>query len=54
MIDDDGDGKFDLIGEIETTLGTIMGAKRQIFEQDLVAAKNGRIVIRAEPVDSDG
>jgi len=28
LIDDDGKGSFDLIGEIETTLGNIMGAKQ--------------------------
>ena len=27
VIDDDGGGKFDMIGSIETTLGHIMGAK---------------------------
>ena len=28
MIDDDGDGKFELIGECLTTMGGIMGSKR--------------------------
>jgi hypothetical protein len=27
LIDDDGSGTFDYIGEVETTLGTIMGSK---------------------------
>ena len=28
MIDDDGKGTFDLIGNVETTMGTILGAKK--------------------------
>ena len=34
MVDEDGDGS-DSIGYIQTTLGTIMGAKQQVYEQDL-------------------
>ena len=34
MVDDDGDGS-DKIGYIQTTLGTIMGARQQVHEQDL-------------------
>ena len=28
MIDDDGNGSYDMIGSIETSLGAIMGAKK--------------------------
>ena len=28
MVDDDGNGSYDMIGSIETSLGAIMGAKK--------------------------
>jgi len=36
MIDGDGKGDFDTIGEVETTMGAIMGAKAQIFCEQLM------------------
>lgn len=55
MIDDDGKGSFDLIGEIETTLGNIMGAKQQTFQGDLKIPSDrksrGRIIVRAEGLE---
>ena len=36
MIDDDDGGDYDLIGEVETTMGAIMGAKRQMFTANLM------------------
>lgn len=55
MIDDDGKGSFDLIGEIETTLGNIMGAKQQTFQGDLKILSDrksrGRIIVRAEGLE---
>ena len=35
MIDGDGGGDYDVIGEIELTMGKLMGAKKQIFEGNL-------------------
>jgi len=41
-----------LIGEIETTLGNIMGAKQQTFQGDLKIQSDkrsrGRLIVRAE------
>ena len=54
MIDDDGGGKFDLIGECATTLGAVMGAKRQVFVSHLTkdggTASQGELIVRAENV----
>ena len=54
MIDDDGVGSFDMIGEVETTLGNIMGAKLQTFHGDLRITTDkksrGKINIRAEGI----
>ena len=55
MIDDDGKGTFDLIGAVETTMGTILGAKKQMYEQPLLAdgkANRGKILVRAEAIQS--
>ena len=38
MIDDDGGGKFDLIGVNETTLGNIMNSRPQSYTGDLMTA----------------
>lgn len=35
MIDDDGGGNFDLIGEAFTSMGSIMGAKAQMWTANL-------------------
>ena len=40
MIDGDGDGDYDTIGEVETTMGQLMGALKQTFTADL--KKNGQ------------
>lgn len=40
MIDGDGDGDYDTIGEVETTMGALMGALKQTFTADLI--KNGQ------------
>ena len=36
MIDDDGGGDYDLIGETCTTMGAIMGAKAQMWTANLL------------------
>ena len=54
MIDWDGQGDYDLIGSIETTMGAIMGAKHQVLQSNLSFGndnkKRGSIIIRAEAV----
>jgi hypothetical protein len=54
MIDDDGDGQFDLIGECFTSMGAIMGAKAQMFTSHLTKgggnSSQGQIIVRAETV----
>ena len=35
LIDGDGGGDYDEIGEIEVTMGKLMGAKKQIFTGEL-------------------
>ena len=55
MIDCDGHGTYDYIGSFETTLGTIMGAKRQVLERPLTAdgvGNRGSIIVRAEAVQT--
>ena len=53
----DGDGAkddADTIGELETTMGNIMGAKAQVLTKDLSyqgsSGKRGQIIIRAEAI----
>ena len=54
MIDDDGGGDFDLIGEAYTTMGNIMGAKAQMFTANLTkgggSSSQGQLIVRAETV----
>ena len=55
IVDDDGSGSYDLIGSIETTMGAVMGAKKQMFESPLQAngsSNRGKIIVRAEAVQS--
>ena len=55
MIDCDGKGTYDYIGSYETTLGSIMGAKRQVIESPLLAkgiGNRGKIIVRAEAVQT--
>ena len=56
MIDDDGAGSFDLIGTIETTLGTIMGSKQQTFSGELKIPSEkksrGMVIVRAEGLNA--
>ena len=55
MIDCDGKGTFDMIGSFETTLGTIMGAKKQVVYAPLIANRfgnRGTIIVRAEAVQT--
>ena len=54
MIDDDGSGSFDLIGEVLTNMGAVMGAKAQMFQSPLTkggsSASQGQLIVRAEAV----
>ena len=54
MIDWDGAGEYDTIGHVETTLGSIMGAKAQKLTADLhlegKGSSRGLIIIRAEAI----
>jgi Ca2+-dependent lipid-binding protein len=54
MIDWDGEGSYDPIGAIETTMGAVMGAKGQVFTSNLAhgkdTTKRGQIIVRAEAV----
>ena len=54
IIDDDGSGTYDTIGEIETNMGALMGAKAQTYSAPLSYKGNtknrGTIIIRAEAV----
>lgn len=55
MVDDDGSGSYDTIGEIQTSMGALMGAKAQTYTQPLEyqGAKNrGSIIVRAQAVAS--
>jgi hypothetical protein len=51
---DNSGGKLELIGEAETTLGAIMGAKNQTFMADLTmpgqTKSRGKIIIRGDSI----
>lgn len=55
MIDWDGSGDYDRIGENQTTMGALMGAKKQVFTGPLTLPgqnKNrGTLIVRAEAVE---
>ena len=49
MVDIDNGESFDAIGEVETTMGSLMGAKRQTFTANLEhngAQNRGQIIVR--------
>ena len=56
MFDDDENGKKELIGEIITTLGAIVGSKEFLFTAQLTNPKNaadkkcGEITIKVQPI----
>ena len=54
MIDGDWDGSSETIGEVETTMGALMGARKQVWMDRLVRdgseKRNGIIIVRVEPV----
>ncbi|CAD8098693.1 unnamed protein product [Paramecium primaurelia] len=52
--DDDGNGKFDFIGSVETTLGSIAGSRDQVLIVDLKKGtkKTGSLIVKAEQVRS--
>lgn len=55
VIDIDDDGKHDLIGAVETTVGDIMGARKQILTLDIRAKgskSTGKITIKGEKTGS--
>ena len=55
IIDDDGDGDSDMLGETEATMGAIMGARAQTFEAPLGSGRtshSAKIVIRSEAIKS--
>ncbi|CAD8199413.1 unnamed protein product [Paramecium pentaurelia] len=52
--DDDGNGKFDFIGSVETTLGSIAGSRDQVLIVDIKKGtkKTGSLIVKAEQVRS--
>jgi hypothetical protein len=54
MDGDNSGGKYELIGQMETTLGAIMGAKNQTFIQPLshpsVSGARGNIIIKGDSI----
>ena len=49
MIDGDGDGDYDTIGEVETTMGKLMGALKQTFTANLMKGgqgNRGQLIVR--------
>ena len=52
IVDYDGPDKFDLIGEVFTTLGDLVGAKNQtsIFDVQNKQNKTGKLILRCEKV----
>jgi len=53
MIDGDGAGDYDIIGEVDVTMGTLMGSRAQVWTGNLVyhnQANRGQIIVRAEAI----
>ena len=53
IIDDDGAGESDFLGEAEATLGQVMGARAQTFMAPLGGGRAGKgpqIVVRSEAI----
>ena len=56
MIDGDGGGDFDTIGEVEVTMGKLMGAKKQMWTANLSYQGNsvnrGEIIVRTQAMET--
>lgn len=56
VVDDDGNGEFEMIGTAESTMGSIMGSKAQTWTCDLEGKGKpgslGKIIVRAEALQS--
>ena len=53
MIDGDGTGEFEVIGEVEVTMGALMGAAKQTWTKDLMQGgqgNRGQIIVRTQAV----
>ena len=53
FIDGDGAGDYDTIGEIEVTMGQLMGARAQTFNGNLSfkgQSNRGQIIVRTEAI----
>lgn len=52
MIDGDGDGDYDELGTVDTTMGKIIGAKAQVWTGNLLHKDRdgGKIIVRSEVV----
>jgi len=53
MIDGDGTGDYDTIGEVVVTMGNLMGASKQMWTGNLEWEYNmnrGQIIVRTEAV----
>ena len=54
MVDVDNGSNFDVIGEVEVTMGSLMGAPRQTWTADLKhngKAKRGQIIVRTQAIE---
>ena len=55
MIDGDGTGDYDTIGEVQVTMGNLMGASKQMWTGNLEWQYNtnrGQIIVRTEAVQT--
>ena len=55
IVDDDGDGDSDFLGETEATMGQIMGARAQTFEAPLGSGRkshSAKLIVRSEAIKS--
>ena len=56
MIDGDGSGDFETIGEVEVTMGQLMGAKKQMWTANLSYQGNstnrGQIIVRTQALET--
>ena len=56
MVDVDNGNNYDLIGEVEVTMGNLMGASRQTWTSNLTingntAVNRGQIIVRTEAIE---
>ena len=56
MVDIDLNGRFDMIGSLEVTMGTLMGSPSQMFQGDLSHngdSNRGKLIVRTLAINEE-